>query len=77
MAEVLMHLTKIKFQFTTRLLFSDLEMEIQDRQRIGLVGLNGVGKSTLMKIMTDDLIPDEGSINKASKLTYARLEQEP
>ena len=74
---VLMNLSKIQFQYTTRLLFKDLEFEIQDRQRIGLVGLNGVGKSTLMKIMAGELEADEGQVFKASKLTFGRLEQEP
>ena len=77
MAEVLMNLVGIRFQYTTRLLFDDLAFEVQDQQRIGLVGLNGVGKSTLMKIMAGELEADEGKIFRASKLSYARLEQEP
>ena len=77
MAEILLNLDKIKFQYTTRLLFDDLNFEVQDGQRIGFVGLNGTGKSTLMKIMAGDLQQDSGNIYKVSKLTMGRLEQEP
>ncbi|MEM9775132.1 MAG: ABC-F family ATP-binding cassette domain-containing protein, partial [Chloroflexota bacterium] len=77
MAEILLNLDKITFQYTTRLLFSELNFEIQDGQRIGFVGLNGVGKSTLMKIMAGELQQDGGNIYKVSKLTMGRLEQEP
>ncbi len=77
MAEILLNLDKIKFQYTTRLLFNDLNFEVQDGQRIGFVGLNGTGKSTLMKIMAGELQQDSGNIFKVSKLTMGRLEQEP
>ncbi|MEM8858771.1 MAG: ABC-F family ATP-binding cassette domain-containing protein [Chloroflexota bacterium] len=77
MAEILLNLDKITFQYTTRLLFNDLNFEVQDGQRIGFVGLNGVGKSTLMKIMAGELQQDSGNIYKVSKLTMGRLEQEP
>jgi ATP-binding cassette subfamily F protein 3 len=77
MAEILLNLDKINFQYTTRLLFNDLAFEVQDGQRIGFVGLNGTGKSTLMKIMAGELQQDSGNIFKISKLTMGRLEQEP
>ncbi|MFT7585947.1 MAG: ATPase subunit of ABC transporter with duplicated ATPase domains, partial [Cellvibrionaceae bacterium] len=69
MAEILLNLDKINFQYTTRLLFNDLAFEVQDGQRIGFVGLNGTGKSTLMKIMAGELQQDSGNIFKISKLT--------
>lgn len=77
MAEILLNLDKIRFQYTTRLLFNDLNFEVQDGQRIGFVGLNGTGKSTLMKIMAGELQQDSGNVYKVSKLTMGRLEQEP
>lgn len=77
MAEILLNLDKIGFQYTTRLLFNELNFEVQDGQRIGFVGLNGTGKSTLMKIMAGELQADTGNIFKISKLTMGRLEQEP
>ncbi len=42
------------------LLFSEVSFRISPGQHVGLVGTNGVGKSTLLKILTGELTPDEG-----------------
>ena len=51
-------------------LFRQLDFQINERDRIGLVGDNGTGKSTLMKILSGILPPDEGEVIGARELTF-------
>ncbi len=57
-------------------LLDNLELAIDSGERIGLLGRNGTGKSTLMKLLSGDLKPDHGDIRRAPKLKVARLIQE-
>ncbi|MCA9978891.1 MAG: ABC-F family ATP-binding cassette domain-containing protein, partial [Anaerolineales bacterium] len=77
MAEVLVNLDKVAVSLAARSIFSELSWEIQDQQRIGLVGPNGGGKSTLLKLIAQELMVDNGNNFRQSGLTWARLEQEP
>lgn len=45
------------------LLFSDVSFRVSDGEHVGLVGANGVGKSTLFRILTGSLSPDEGDVS--------------
>ncbi|MBK8901668.1 MAG: ABC-F family ATP-binding cassette domain-containing protein [Anaerolineaceae bacterium] len=77
MAEILFNLDKVTVSLTGKLIFSGLSWEVQNQQRVGLVGPNGTGKSTLLKLVARELAPDEGNIFRKSGLTWGRLEQEP
>lgn len=77
MAKVLMNLAGLQYSLPGRVLFNNVNFEMQAGQRIGLVGPNGAGKSTLMKVMAGELPYDAGELFRASGLTLARLEQEP
>lgn len=77
MAEIILNLDNITVALAGRAIFTGLSWEIQDKQRIGLVGPNGVGKSTLMKLIAQELTHDEGQVFRTAGLTWARLEQEP
>lgn len=52
------------------LLFSDLNLTILPHQKLALIGNNGVGKSTLLRLMAGDLIPTSGSIKAATTPYY-------
>ena len=57
-------------------LFRSLDLQINDRDRIGLVGDNGTGKSTLMKILAGLLPADDGEVIGARDLTFGYLPQD-
>jgi len=52
-----------------RYIFNQLNLEIHTGDRIGLIGHNGVGKSTLLRLLSGILKPDSGTISVASQLT--------
>ncbi|MCG6931222.1 MAG: ATP-binding cassette domain-containing protein [Desulfofustis sp.] len=58
-------------------LFRDISAVIHPGDRIGLVGVNGTGKSTLMKIMASVMATDDGVLNKSKHFSVAYLPQEP
>lgn len=66
----------LSVQFTGNNLFDGVTFNINDRDRIGLVGKNGAGKSTLLKILCRSLEPESGSIIIASGQTVGYLPQE-
>ncbi len=61
--------------FGTQTVLSGVSFEIQENDRIGLVGSNGSGKTTLLKLITGDLSPDMGTISLAGKTTLGYMEQ--
>ncbi len=63
-------------QFDDRVIFRDLSFSINADDRIGLVGPNGIGKTTLFEIMAGRMTPDSGSITKAKNCSISYVEQE-
>ena len=59
------HLTK---SYTERLLFDDASFSINEGEKIGLIGINGTGKSTLLKIVAGLEEPDDGSVVRGRNL---------
>lgn len=57
-------------------LFNKISFQINDNDRIGLVGRNGAGKSTILKIITKQLEPSEGSVSFPSNIKLGYLPQE-
>ena len=63
--------------YAERQLFHKLSFGIDDRDRIGLIGINGTGKSTLLKILAGEEESDEGTVTYRSGLRIAYLPQNP
>ncbi len=72
---MLIKLNNVSKYFGTRLLFENISFEINENDKIGLIGENGIGKTSLFKIMTDDLSYDDGEISKSSDLSVGYLKQ--
>ncbi len=68
-------LTDIKFGWENNLIINDFSTTIVRGDKIGLVGPNGIGKSTLLKIILGDLAPQEGTVKLGSKLSVAYFDQ--
>ncbi len=69
-------LNELAFDFGGRVLYKDVNWQIKPGERIGLVGQNGTGKSTLLRIITNEYQPTEGSISKAKDCTIGFLNQD-
>lgn len=68
------HLTK---SYTERLLFDDTSFSINEGEKIGLIGINGTGKSTLLKIAAGLEEPDQGTVVRGRNLYIRFLPQNP
>ncbi|HHN8347390.1 ABC-F family ATP-binding cassette domain-containing protein [Morganella morganii] len=56
-------------------LLTDISVALNQGEKIGLIGHNGCGKSTLMKLLSGQLAPDEGTITPANRVIMAYIEQ--
>ena len=68
-------LENIGKSFGSDLIFRGVDARVEDRDRIGLVGINGAGKTTLLNIITGDLEPDEGTVTRGSGLSIGYQRQ--
>jgi len=67
----------LRIAFGGRPLLDDANLQVERGERIGLLGRNGEGKSTLLKILVGDIVPDEGTIVRESGLRTSLLSQQP
>jgi len=77
MAVSLITLTGVQLAFGHHPLLDGADFTIQQGDRIGLIGRNGAGKSSLLKILDGRIEPDDGEVMRMSGLTVATVEQEP
>ncbi len=68
-------LENIGKSFGSDLIFRGVDARVEDRDRIGLVGINGAGKTTLLNIITGGLEPDEGTVIRGSSLSIGYQRQ--
>jgi ATP-binding cassette subfamily F protein uup len=74
---ILIDLQKVTLQGADRAVLQDLYLTVSTGDRIGVVGINGVGKSALLKILAGDLTPDSGDIRRGRGVHVGFLEQIP
>lgn len=73
----LISLTNGYLSFSDAPLLDHAELHIEPNERVCLVGRNGTGKSTLLKIIAGDVLMDDGKIQYEKDLVVSRLEQDP
>lgn len=69
-------ITNLSYFVGGRALYENANMFIKPKDKIGLIGLNGRGKSTLLKLIYGELTPDSGSISKSNECTLGFLNQD-
>ena len=69
-------ITNLSYYLGSRALYDNASLHIKPNQKIGLIGLNGTGKSTLLRIITGEYQIDEGTISKAGDVTIGFLNQD-
>jgi len=72
----MLSINHLSLQYGSKHIFRDVSAQVYDGDRIGLAGVNGTGKSTLLKIMCDEVETDPGVVNRASWFTVSYLPQE-
>ncbi|MDO8996184.1 ABC-F family ATP-binding cassette domain-containing protein [Sediminibacterium sp.] len=66
----------VTFEFGARVIVADATWHIQPGDRIGLVGYNGTGKSTLLKVLVGEYTPSKGTVEKSRETTIGYLHQD-
>ena len=73
---MLIGLQNVTFEFGARVIVEDATWHIQPGDRIGLIGYNGTGKSTLLKVLVGEYLPSKGSVEKSKETTIGYLHQD-
>ncbi len=74
--EYMLNINNLNLQFGKKHLFKDISASINEMERIGLIGVNGTGKSTLLKMLADISETDHGVITRSKRATIGYLPQE-
>ncbi|MFS9353265.1 ABC-F family ATP-binding cassette domain-containing protein [Streptococcus oralis subsp. tigurinus] len=73
---IILQANKIERSFAGEVLFDNINLQVDERDRIALVGRNGAGKSTLLKILVGEEEPTSGEINKKKDVSLSYLAQD-
>ena len=73
---IILQANKIERSFAGEVLFDNINLQVDERDRIALVGRNGAGKSTLLKILVGEEEPTSGEINKKKDISLSYLAQD-
>ncbi|MBQ5557249.1 MAG: ABC-F family ATP-binding cassette domain-containing protein [Aeriscardovia sp.] len=65
----------LSLSYATKTVFTDVTQGVSEGDRIGIVGRNGDGKSTLLKLLSGQMVPDNGRVNRRRGLTMGLLGQ--
>jgi ATP-binding cassette subfamily F protein uup len=72
----LLTLDRVSIAYGHLPLLDEVALQIDARERVSIIGRNGTGKSTLLRILSDETVPDAGSVWRQPSLRVARLEQD-
>jgi len=73
---MLIGLQNVTFEFGARAIITDATWHIQPGERIGLIGYNGTGKSTILKLFVGQYTPSKGTVEKGKDTTIGYLHQD-
>ncbi|MFD1318067.1 ABC-F family ATP-binding cassette domain-containing protein [Loigolactobacillus zhaoyuanensis] len=73
---ILLQAQNVARRFGAEVLFENVQLEVQSSSRVALVGRNGIGKSTLLKILIDQNPPDEGQVVTSKGVSIGYLSQD-
>lgn len=73
----ILNMSQLTKSYTGDIIFEDLKFDLNDGDRVGLVGRNGEGKTTLLKLMAGTELPTEGYISWQKDITIGLLDQIP
>lgn len=71
----LIHCAELSFEFAGNYILKGIDCSIEHNSRIGLIGVNGCGKTTLIRLLLGELNPSSGIVQRASRLQVAYLPQ--
>jgi ABC transport system ATP-binding/permease protein len=74
---ILVDLDRVSASRPGRPLFEDLSLTLASGDRLGVVGLNGTGKTTLLRVLTGEGVPESGTVRRGRGVRVASLEQRP
>lgn len=72
----MLSINNLSFYFADRPIYFEASLHIKPKERIGLIGANGTGKSTLLRLIDGKYTPDEGDISKSKDCTLGFLNQD-
>lgn len=72
----MLSISNLNYFIGERVLFDSAQLHIKPKEKIGLIGLNGTGKTTLLRIINGEITPDSGEISKSKECTIGYLNQD-
>ncbi|MGB3465260.1 MAG: ATP-binding cassette domain-containing protein, partial [Cyclobacteriaceae bacterium] len=72
----MLSINNLSYFLGDRALYHNASLHIKPKDKIGLIGLNGTGKSTLLRLINNEFQPDEGEIQKSNECTIGFLNQD-
>ena len=72
---MILELNNITHYFGSTLILQDISFKVEAKERLGIVGYNGCGKTTLLRIITNEMTPSEGTITSKEGVTIGYLKQ--
>lgn len=75
-SDMLIGMNNLTFEFGARVIVGDATWHIHPGERIGLIGYNGTGKSTLLKVLVGEYLPSAGTVEKSRGTTIGYLHQD-